>query len=386
MANTNTKKKQTALTGQDIPTINVKASNIIFISDIHFGWASSSEEWQENQEQFFSQWFVPYVEKTLASRPDTVVVCLGDVFHDRKSIDIDVNELCINTFEKIASIIPCYIINGNHDLSKKTNKGNSSLRSLTNIKNLTVIKEPTLMKFKAGTKLVASIAAIPYLGDCNDENKWLVEFSGKAEYAFMHTDISKMKFDNGMTIVGAVDAEKFSGRVISGHIHKRQETPKVVYVGSPYQMSRGDIGNQKGIYLLNLETGDMDFTPNTFSPIFQKLDIKQFMNMTDDERRERLAGNYTDILIEEAEVPEYKMADVYELMNTSGAKRAQLEVKKAKVVVSDEEEEVGVEKSVDELIDQAIESLDSISEDDVAELKALSGQYLAAARESADKK
>ena len=387
MANTNIKKKSAALSGQELPTLNIKAENIIFISDIHFGWASSSEEWQENQERYFNEWFIPYVQKTLAERPETVVVSLGDVYHDRKSIDIDVNELCIDTFERIANIIPCYIINGNHDLSKKTNKGNSSLRSLTNIKNLTVIKETTLMKFKSGTKVLASIAAIPYLGDCNDENKWLVEFSGKAEYALMHTDISKMKFDNGMTIVGAVDAEKFSGRVISGHIHKRQETPKVVYVGSPYQMSRGDIGNQKGIYLLTLEDGELIFTPNNFSPVFQKLDIKQFMNMTDVERREKLNGNYTDIVIDEADIPNYKMADIYELMNTSGAKRAQLEVKKSKIDVSDDEDGRSTdEKTVEELIDQAIESLEGVDEQTIAELKALSSQYLSAAREAEDKK
>ena len=69
MANTNTKKKSAALSGQEIPTLNIKAENIIFISDIHFGWASSSEEWQENQERYFNEWFIPYVQKTLAERP-----------------------------------------------------------------------------------------------------------------------------------------------------------------------------------------------------------------------------------------------------------------------------------------------------------------------------
>ena len=385
MANTNIQKKSNALTGKDIPTINIKASNIIFIGDIHFGWASSNEEWQHNQESFFYEWFIPYIQKTLKERPDTVLISLGDVYHDRKSIDIDVNELCIDVFERIASIIPCYIINGNHDLSKKTNKGKSSLRSLTNIKNLEVIKEPTLLKFKSGTKLLASIAAIPYLGDCNEENKWLVEFSGKAEYALMHTDISKMKFDNGMTIVGAVDAEKFTGQIISGHIHKRQESPKVIYVGSPYQMSRGDIGNQKGIYLLTLENKEFIFTPNDFSPIFQKIDISEFMNMSSEEMRKTLRGNYTDILINEADIPNYKMADVYEMMNTSGALRAELEIKKSKIQIDDDTEYSTEEKSIDELIMVAIESLDGIDEDTILTLKTMSQQYLNAAREMQSK-
>lgn len=364
------------------PTLTVKSANIIFISDVHFGVSSSSEEWQDNQDRFFREWFEPFVTKTLAEKSDSVLVCLGDVFHDRKAIDIDVNELCIDTFERLACMLPCYIINGNHDLSKKTNKGNSSLRSLTNIKNLTVIKEPTLMKFKNGTRQVASAAAVPYLGDNNEENKWLIEFSGKAEYAFMHTDISKMKFDNGMTIVGAVDAEKFSGRVISGHIHKRQETPKVIYVGSPYQMNRGDIGNQKGIYTLELETGEMIFHPNEYSPVFQKVSMEIFMAMSDADRNTALRNNYTDILIDEGDIPNYKMADVYDILNKSGAKRAQIQIIKAKAKAEDGQDESPDDKTIDELISLSIDQLPGIEEDVRANLHTLSDEYLRAARES----
>lgn len=365
------------------PSLTVKSANIIFISDVHFGVSSSSEEWQDNQDRFFREWFEPFVDKMIAETPDIVLVCLGDVFHDRKAIDIDVNDLCIDTFERLAAKLPCYIINGNHDLSKKTNKGKSSLRSLTNIKNLTVIKEPTLMKFKNGTKQVASAAAIPYLGDNNEENKWLIEFSGKAEYAFMHTDISKMKFDNGMTIVGAVDAEKFSGRVISGHIHKRQETFKVIYVGSPYQMSRGDIGNQKGIYTLALETGEMKFYPNEFSPVFQKIPIEIFMSMTETDRNATLRNNYTDVLINEGDIPNYKMADVYDILNKSGAKRAQVQIVKAKAKTEDGQEESAEDKTIDELISLSIDQLPGIEEDVRANLHTLSDEYLRAAREAA---
>ena len=363
------------------PTLTVKSGNIIFISDVHFGVSSSSEEWQDNQDKFFREWFEPFVQKTIAEKPDVVLVCLGDVFHDRKAIDIDVNELCIDTFERLAAMLPCYIINGNHDLSKKTNKGNSSLRSLTNIKNLTVIKEPSLMRFKNGTKVIASAAAVPYLGDNNEENKWLIEFSGKAEYAFMHTDISKMKFDNGMTIVGAVDAEKFSGRVISGHIHKRQETPKVIYVGSPYQMSRGDIGNTKGIYTLNLETGEMQFTENDFSPVFQKVQIEVFMSMTPEDQQKLLRNNYTDVLVNEGDIPNYKMADVYDILNKSGAKRAQVQQIKTKAKAEDGSDVSPDDKTIDELISLSIDQLPGIEADVRANLHILSDEYLKAARE-----
>ena len=368
---------RTPKTKNDFETIKINSGNVILISDIHFGVSSSSEEWQENINDYFQNWFIPYVKDELKKTPDAVICCLGDVYHDRKSIDIDVNNLCIDIFEQLAQIIPVYIINGNHDLSKKTNKGNSSLRSLGNIDNLTVIKEPTMLQFMEGRKNIAKVAAIPYLGDCNDENKELVKFDKRADYAFMHTDISKMKFDNGMTIVGAVDAEKFAGKVISGHIHKRQETDKVVYVGSPYQMSRGDIDNQKGIYKLVLSTGEMIFTPNNYSPIFQKIDITKFLNFTDKERMDALKNNYTDIVIDEVNIDKYKMGDVYEILNSCQAKRAQIQVIKSKTNIQvDENSEEHTELSMEELINSAIDQLADVDDVFKGKLKVMSSEYL----------
>lgn len=360
------------------PSIKIKSSNIVYISDIHFGVNSSSEEWQENIRDYFYNWFIPYIKQEVSKTPELVICCLGDVYHDRKSIDIDVNNLSIDIFEELAKIVPVYIINGNHDLSKKTNKGNSSLRSLGNISNCFIIKEPTLMKFMDGTKTVTSIAAVPYLGDCNDENKCLVEFSGSADYALMHTDISKMKFDNGMTIVGAVDAEKFSGKIISGHIHKRQETSKVIYVGSPYQLSRGDIGNQKGIYKHDLKTGEFHFTKNDYSPVFQKIDVTKFFNLSPSELKETLKNNYNDIIIDENSIDKYKMSDIYEAINICDSKRTQIVVIKPKKKNEDGEDidpEELIEYSLENLINQAIENLD-VEDEMKNTLKILSADYL----------
>lgn len=362
----------------DYPTLKIKSTNVIYISDIHFGVNSSSEEWQDNIKDYFYNFFIPLVKKEVAAKPDTVICCLGDVYHDRKSIDIDVNNLSIDIFEDLSAILPVYIINGNHDLSKKTNKGNSSLRSVGNIKNCTVIKEPMLLKFYDGTKNISNIAAIPYLGDCNDENKCLVDFNDKADYALMHTDISKMKFDNGMTIVGAVDAEKFSGVIISGHIHKRQEANNVIYVGSPYQLSRGDVGNIKGVYVHSLTDKTFNFIENNYSPVFRKIDITMLVNLTQKELLEMFKNNYIDIIIDEMNLDKYKMSEVYDIINKYDSKRSQIVVIKSKSKNKDGEDidpDDIVEYSLEQLIEQAIDSIDSDDETKTV-LKTLSAEYL----------
>lgn len=364
---------------KETPVLKIPTSHVIFISDIHFGWNTSSEEWQENIEKYFREWFIPFVKKTLETYPDAVVICLGDVYQDRKSIDIDVNNLVIDIFEDIASFIPVYILNGNHDLSKKTNKGNTSLRSLSNISNLTLIKEPTLLKFTQGNKILAKSIAIPYLGDCSEENKVLVNFSGTADYAFMHTDISGLKFDNGMEIKGAVDSEKFKGKIWSGHIHKRQETKRVIYVGSPYQLSRGEIGNEKGIYILDVSSGDFTFTPNTYSPLFQKVNVDELMNMFAPDRAKLLANNYTDIMIKEEDIKNYKQSDIYAIINESNAKRAEL-----KVIRTESKNEVDIEDyrelSIEELISGLIDNMEDLSLEARAHMKEVSNKYFKAAQ------
>ena len=367
-----------------IETIRIPSSHIILISDIHFGRYNSSEEWQESMSKYFYEWFIPLVKRELAKNPDAVLCCLGDVYQDRNAINIDVNNLVIDIFEELASIIPCYILNGNHDLSKSSNKGNSSLRSLSNINNLTLIRDTTMLQFVEGRKNVAKVIAVPYLGECALENKKLVEFSTKADFAFMHTEISKMKFDNGMTIVGAVDAEKFAGRVISGHIHRRQETDKVVYIGSPYHLDRGDIGDVKGIYTLDLTTKELSFTPNDFSPIFTRVPVKEFMEMDDATRHSVLDNNYVDIIMEESDTHMFKKSDIYDLINSCNAKKAEPKVrqsKKSQTADSSTNADEIVELSLEELINNSIDSLTDVSDEFKADLHVLSDNYYNAAKE-----
>lgn len=358
-----------------INTLTIKATNALFLADIHFGIRSSSEEWQDNIKDYFYNWFIPYIKSIIKDNPNYFLAVLGDVYDDRKSIDINVNDMSIDIFEILGSLLPVYIINGNHDLSKKTNKGNTSLRTLTNIPGITVIKEPTLLKIKSGNKIISNIISIPYLGNHIEENKILMEYSDKTDYAFMHTDISQMKFDNGMTIVGAVDSTVYKGEILSGHIHKRQELNNVIYVGSPYQLKRSDIGNIKGIYNVNFKTNTITFAENDYSPIFHKIYVDDFLKMNNKERKQFLDNNYNDILIDESNLRKYKMTNIYDIANLSNAKRVQIIVIKSKHELSIDEEKDYKELSIEELINNSIQQL-NIDEDSKNRLINISSTYI----------
>jgi hypothetical protein len=73
-----------------------------------------------------------------------------------------------------------------------------------------------------------------------------------------------------------IGIEEFSGfkKVFSGHIHLHQINKNFTFVGSTFEMDRNDLGNQKGIYILDTIDNSEEFIPNDISPKFKKVWIK----------------------------------------------------------------------------------------------------------------
>ena len=98
----------------------------------------------------------------------------------------------------------------------------------------------------------------------------------------MHTEIAGANYDNGQKIINGVNLTLSNAKKIySGHIHKRQELKRCTYIGCPYQITRGDSGNNKGLYILDLndnKTFTETFIENDFSPKFIKLRAKELIN------------------------------------------------------------------------------------------------------------
>lgn len=294
----------------EIKTLNLDATHIVFISDIHFGVRVNNEEWQENLANYFYNYFIPNIRRiksTLKDGERLICVNLGDTYQDRKAIDINVENLAIDVFQAIAQEVEVVIINGNHDLAKKTNKGATSLRSLDLIPNVRVITDPTMIDIHYGEKTShMKFLAIPYLGDNTLETKYLADYSASAKYALMHTELTNMKMANGTTITNGANTEIFKGRVLSGHIHKRQETKDCIYVGTPYHLDKADVGDVKGLYLLDIAKNELTFLVNDYSPKYQVIQMDKYVLMSEQERTEYLNNNYTEIYVDEDKVVEYK--------------------------------------------------------------------------------
>lgn len=365
-----------AKTKLQMPSMNIDATHVVFISDIHFGKHKNTEEWQENMRAYFSDMFIPYVKSVKESLSDNehlICICLGDTYDDRNTINIDVNNVAIDVFEELSSIVPVYMLNGNHDLSMKTNNGNTSIRSLGLINNMKIIKEPTMLTFMPSK---VNCIAIPYLGDMKLENQYLNENTG-TPFALMHTELEKMKMDNGTVITSGVNSDKFKGKIFAGHIHKRQENGNCIYVGSPYHMTKSDVGNKKGIYLLNVKTGQLTFTENNVSPEYKIYRIEDYEKWSFDERKQYMDNNYNYIVLHEDDMDEIikKFPNIYNLGDGTAAKKVTLTVIKRKYDIEVDINENYKEKSVEELLHESIKQITLDDYETYERLVKLSDQF-----------
>lgn len=78
---------------------------------------------------------------------------------------------------------------------------------------------------------------------------------------FVHAGIkSAFRNDKSRDTDGiSIDLFKDFPRVFSGHYHFRHEVENVQYIGSPYQQSFAEAGQNKGFLLYNDKTGKIDF-------------------------------------------------------------------------------------------------------------------------------
>jgi hypothetical protein len=125
--------------------------------------------------------------------------------------------------------------------------------------------------------------------------------NNSGDYLFCHSDLNGCRMHLNSVAhrnPDKIDVEEFSKfkRVFSGHVHIRQVNTNFEFIGSLYPMDRNDLGDQKGITILDLNTGDTDFIPNRFSPVFKKFKVVQESDIDKlDEIKD--TKDYIDLLI-----------------------------------------------------------------------------------------
>jgi hypothetical protein len=198
--------------------------------------------------------------------------------------------------EEFANLFPdgVYFIIGNHDIWGKSSNDINSLKSIKWIPGIKIMEEPETLLLSDKRFFM-----MPWRKDHEEEEKTLDE-ADIHDYLCCHTDIRGLKFNKSVHIEDGPAQEKFRKfkRVYSGHIHYAQEVDNIKMLGSPYEITRSDMGNTKGITLLDLADGNEIFFENTYSPKFKKLYFSQILDSTPAELEEIFRNNFVDVMID----------------------------------------------------------------------------------------
>jgi DNA repair exonuclease SbcCD nuclease subunit len=261
------------------------------ISDIHFGVRSSSLEWLDIHDSYFYNFFIPLLKKNY--KEGDALFVLGDVFESRQSINILVLNKALEIFRDLSRIMPIVMIVGNHDIYRKQSNDVNSAIIFNTIDNIEVHTSPIIKNVRN-----ASIFLMPWVED--KENEINVIKDHPADYMFCHTDFLTMKYNRKVDIELGLDSEHVSkyNKVYSGHIHFSQHLKNIRMIGCPFQLTRGDISNQKYVYNINFETGEETRFANNYSPIFLKFKIDDILNITIEDMKRHVKNNYVDFIIE----------------------------------------------------------------------------------------
>ncbi len=198
-----------------------------------------------------------------------VVFFLGDMFHSRTKVDVDVFGATWNAWRDIAGEVEdLYILIGNHDQYNKV----GSVHSLEPFREFaTVIDQPMIERVKG-----ISFAAHPFTTNMKQWHRFVELLPKGLDLFLFHQGICEAAtgaFNISIKAeVGYADMPLDKARwCFGGHYHKPQfigEEKRVLYVGSPLQHGFAERTEEKSVILFDTDAAQALTRIPTVAPRF----------------------------------------------------------------------------------------------------------------------
>ena len=355
-------------TSFNVPTEHINYNNIFLLSDLHFGVRSNSLEWIHNHLNYFNEFYIPYLKKNI--KHGDILFILGDWFDNRQLLDIYVMNTAINIIIELSNILPVHILTGNHDIYKKYDTDVNSIIAFKFIPNVFIYEKPLVI-----TNGFSKIFVLPWIGNKEIEENYVK--NNPHDYVFAHADIAGFKYDNNRHIHKGANFTAIKGiqKLFSGHIHKRQEFKQFIYIGSPYHTKRSDISNQKGVYVFNPDKNKHTFTPNTFSPVFQRIPLDTILELTLAEASKVFNNNYSDIIVPDKWIHLFNLTKFIDLLEDCHYKKIETIGERSRIDDELTELAIGLDiKDILTLLEMSIDDL-AYQTEVLVKLKVLNAKY-----------
>lgn len=230
--------------------------------------------------------YLDYLQEYYHENDIDKIIILGDIFHKNSNVKTSIFvPFFLKLVEMKESGINFIFVVGNHDIY---NRDYDSL--IDTFKPLgRVIKEYEEIE------LDGKIAGfLPYVMKEED-----LPTPDKAQWLFTHLSIANFSFDNAYhaTEKHAFREELFEdySLVFTGHFHRHQYRKNIIYIGSPIQLSRGEVGQEKGFIVFDTDVEKWEFVEYDEAPKYIEVssdDLKNLKNVD-------IKGNFAVVFIDE---------------------------------------------------------------------------------------
>lgn len=239
---------------------------IAVLGDTHFGARNDSPHFHDHFRKFYEEVFFP----ELKQRGITTVIQLGDLFDRRKHINFTTLKACREYFfDRIKEEgIDLHVLVGNHDVFyRNTNEVNSVELLQSSMEGLQCYTEPTEVEFDG-----QNIAIIPWINQTNAEQVDKFIADTKAQVAVAHLELQGFEMQRGVVMDHGMSANSFAkfDVVMTGHYHHKSHKGNIHYLGTPYQLTWADWGDERGFHVFDTASREIEFVRNPHS-MFHKI-------------------------------------------------------------------------------------------------------------------
>jgi DNA repair exonuclease SbcCD nuclease subunit len=212
--------------------------------------------------------FLDFLHKYYKENDIDYLFIPGDIFDKSSSIK---NEAFIPLYKKLYEMktdgINFLFLLGNHDIINVDN--DSIIETFSPIGK--VIKQEEIIKL-----FNREFTFLPY-------TKKEEQIPKSGDILITHLPIADFSFDNAYhaTEKNAFKKMLFEefNFVFSGHFHRHQSYKNIVYIGSPYQMNRGEREQEKGFIVFDTETESWEFIKYEEAPVYIEITDNDFKNI-----------------------------------------------------------------------------------------------------------
>jgi DNA repair exonuclease SbcCD nuclease subunit len=231
---------------------------IAIVTDLHVGWHNDSLVFHDYFMKFYNNIFFP----TLKQEGIKTIVIGGDLWDRRKYINFHILNRARTELLTRLNDYETHVLIGNHDAYFKSDNSVNSVRELcSEYSNFRIYEETQEVKI-GGLRMLF----VPWLNPTNTAPA--LDFIGRStcEIVIGHLELAGFHYDRLTLCKHGLDKALFKKfkKVYSGHFHTQSIDGNIQYLGSPYELTHADIGDERGFHIFDTETLELTFIKNPY--------------------------------------------------------------------------------------------------------------------------